>query len=93
MVLQSGALDIKIFRRKAELQDVGSASVHGENIPLDIPKKTRLYVEQADREREEAVEMHRIFQRDLCKLRLSSARAYVKLVVSGSSSTILLDFN
>ena len=28
--------------------------------------------------------MHRTFQRDLCKLRLASARAYVKIITDGS---------
>ena len=45
-----------------------------------VPKKTKLYVDQSAREREQPVEMHRVFQRDLCKLRLSTARAYVKLL-------------
>ena len=46
-----------------------------QDVPLNIPKKTRVYVEQTKREREKASEMHRGFQRDLCKLRLSTARA------------------
>ena len=32
------------------------------DIPLDVPKKTKLYVEQTQRERDQATEMHRIFQ-------------------------------
>ena len=52
-------------------------------MPLCIPKKTKLYVEQTQREREQATEMHRAFQRDLCKLRLSTARAYVKMITDG----------
>jgi hypothetical protein len=52
-------------------------------MPLQIPKKTRLYVEQTQREREQALDMHRIFQRDLAKLRLTSARAYVKILTDG----------
>jgi hypothetical protein len=50
-----------------------------QDIPLDIPKKTKLYIEQTARERDSATEMHRIFQRDLCKLRLSTARSYYRL--------------
>lgn len=46
-------------------------------------KKTKLYVEQTSREREQAIDMHRTFQRDLCKLRLSTARAYVNLLGAG----------
>ena len=52
-------------------------------MPLSIPKKTKLYVEQTQREREQATDMHRVFQRDLCKLRLSTARAYVKIISDG----------
>merc|ERR1712194_974678 len=45
-------------------------------------------------ERDQSVEMHRIFQRDLCRLRLSTARAYVKLLhtqhaTSGVKSALL----
>ena len=47
--------------------------------PLPIARKTRLFAEQVEREREQAPEMHRVFQRDLCKLRLDTAKAYVKV--------------
>merc|ERR1719226_397426 len=68
-----GALMVKILQRNANLED----------IPLDVPKKTKLYVEQTSREREQAINMHRTFQRDLCKLRLSTARAYVNILGAG----------
>ena len=48
-----------------------------------MPKKTKLYVEQTQREREQAVDMHQAFQRDLLKLRLNTARAYVKILKDG----------
>ncbi len=48
-----------------------------------MPKKTKLYVEQTQRERDQATEMHRLFQRDLCKLRLTTARSYVKVITDG----------
>ena len=54
-----------------------------QDIPLNIPKKTKLYVEQTQREKDQCVDMHRIFQRDLCKLRLNTARAYVKVLTEG----------
>ena len=80
----SGALDIKILARAAKLNPSAATSkllqeqVPEQDVPLSIPKKTRVYVEQTKREREKASEMHKGFQRDLCKLRLSTARAYVK---------------
>merc|ERR1712151_1103030 len=82
---KSGALMVKILQRNANL-DVSSAAPGPppeQDIPLDVPKKTKLYVEQTSREREQAIDMHRTFQRDLCKLRLSTARAYVNLLGAG----------
>jgi len=82
---QSGSLTIKMLQRQADLD--ASSSPPGpppeQDVPLAIPKKTKLYVEQTQREREQATEMHRIFQRDLCKLRLSTARSYVKIITDG----------
>eukprot|EP00747_Dinoflagellata_sp_TGD_P031850 gnl/TRDRNA2_/TRDRNA2_135582_c0_seq2.p1 gnl/TRDRNA2_/TRDRNA2_135582_c0~~gnl/TRDRNA2_/TRDRNA2_135582_c0_seq2.p1 ORF type:complete len:585 (+),score=116.91 gnl/TRDRNA2_/TRDRNA2_135582_c0_seq2:236-1990(+) len=82
---KSGALMVKILQRNANL-DVSSHTPGPppeQDIPLDVPKKTKLYVEQTNREREQAIDMHRTFQRDLCKLRLSTARAYVNLLGQG----------
>ena len=74
-----------MMQRQANLD--GAAHPPGpppeQDVPLSIPKKTKLYVEQTQREREQATEMHRAFQRDLCKLRLSTARAYVKMITDG----------
>jgi len=83
-VSASGALTVKMLQRKASLEAGESREAPPEqDVPLSVPKKTRLYIEQTQREREQAVEMHRAFQRDLCQLRLSTARAYVKLARSG----------
>merc|ERR1712151_1165556 len=82
---KSGALMVKILQRSANL-DVSSTTPGPppeQDIPLDVPKKTKLYVEQTSREREQATDMHRTFQRDLCKMRLSTARAYVNLLGAG----------
>eukprot|EP00276_Gloeochaete_wittrockiana_P008473 CAMPEP_0184664068 /NCGR_PEP_ID=MMETSP0308-20130426/51076_1 /TAXON_ID=38269 /ORGANISM="Gloeochaete witrockiana, Strain SAG 46.84" /LENGTH=592 /DNA_ID=CAMNT_0027107225 /DNA_START=108 /DNA_END=1886 /DNA_ORIENTATION=+ len=85
IAFKSGALSIKMLPRLASLEVApGPAGPPPEqDIPLNIPKKTKLYVELTQRERDQAVEMHRIFQRDLCKLRLSTARAYVKVLTDG----------
>jgi Bardet-Biedl syndrome 1 protein len=81
----SGALSIKMLHRKANLETPSAppGPPREQDIPLSIPKKTKLYVEHTQREREIAIDMHRVFQRDLCKLRLSTARAYVKLLSDG----------
>jgi len=82
---KSGALMVKILQRNANLEVSSTAPgpPPEQDIPLDVPKKTKLYVEQTSREREQAIDMHRTFQRDLCKLRLSTARAYVNLLGAG----------
>lgn len=48
-----------------------------------VCRKTKLFVEQTQREREQAMDIHRAFQKDLCKLRLSTARSYVKTLTDG----------
>ena len=85
MAHKSGSLTVKMLPRNTDLEKskmpVGPPPE--QDVPLEIPKKTKLYVEQTERERKEATEMHRVFQRDLCKLRLSTARAYVKVLTDG----------
>lgn len=85
MVGKAGTLLIKMLQRSASLDSASAppGPPPEQDIPLAIPKKTKLYVEQTQRERDQATEMHRIFQRDLCKLRLSTARAYVKVLTDG----------
>lgn len=84
-----GSLTFKILKRKIDF-DSNSASASGfgapaeQDTPLAIPKKTKLYVEQTQRERELASDIHRIFQKDLCRLRLETARAYVKTLTDGN---------
>ncbi|GAB5362419.1 hypothetical protein AAMO2058_000795300 [Amorphochlora amoebiformis] len=81
------AVTIKILRRQAKLEitpeEKKSAERKAREVPLPIPRKTKLYVEQTKREQDQAVEMHSRFQRDLCKLRLTTARAYVKVLENG----------
>ncbi|KAM9133632.1 BBSome complex member BBS1 isoform 3-T3 [Pangshura tecta] len=63
-------------------QDTSLGPPVAQSIRLSVPKKTRLYVDQTLRERENAVAMHRVFQMDLYRLRLMAARAYVKALES-----------
>ncbi|GAX73330.1 hypothetical protein CEUSTIGMA_g784.t1 [Chlamydomonas eustigma] len=88
IVTKNGALEIKILPRTANLESSGGPAgpPPEQEIPLQIPKKTRLYVEQTQREREQAADMHRTFQRDLAKLRLTTARSYVKVLTDGQGA-------
>ncbi|KAF4672298.1 Bardet-Biedl syndrome 1 protein [Perkinsus olseni] len=80
---KAGAVILKILQRDVKL-NTKEGSTAGpppeQDIPLNVPKKTRLYIEQTEREREQPVEIHRAFQRDLCKLRLRTVREYVKIL-------------
>lgn len=80
----SGGLTVRIIPRKTDFAITGGGGPPPEqDVKLAVPKKTKLYVEQTQREREHAVEMHRLFQRQLCKLRLDTARAYVRMITGG----------
>eukprot|EP00823_Brevimastigomonas_motovehiculus_P009048 TRINITY_DN8720_c0_g1_i1.p1 TRINITY_DN8720_c0_g1~~TRINITY_DN8720_c0_g1_i1.p1 ORF type:complete len:595 (-),score=112.36 TRINITY_DN8720_c0_g1_i1:290-2074(-) len=95
---RSGALTVKMLQRQAKL-DAATTLIGPppeQDQPLNLPKRTKLYVEQTQRERDQAGEMYRIFQRNLCKLRLNTARAYVKVLTDGqgplsSSNQLRLD--
>nr|XP_023843982.1 Bardet-Biedl syndrome 1 protein isoform X3 [Salvelinus alpinus] len=84
MTTKGGGLIVKILKRTAVFDDRDSAPGPplAQSIRLNIPKKTKLYVDQTMRERENAVAMHRAFQMDLSRLRLAAARAYVKALES-----------
>ena len=56
---KSGSLQVKIMPRQANLEASGANAgpPAEQDIPLAVPKKTKLYVEQTQREREQAVDM------------------------------------
>ncbi|CAM9358955.1 unnamed protein product, partial [Choristocarpus tenellus] len=87
VVSTSGKLSIFMLNRKADMKGTsGDNTLPAEqDIPLMMPKKTKLFVEQAQRERNQAGDIHRAFQRDLCRLRLLAARSYVKAITCGNS--------
>ena len=70
---------MKILKRTAHFDNLENAStpLTSQNIKLNIPKKTKLFVDQTLRERENCTLMHRVFQHDLYQLRLNTARSIV----------------
>lgn len=80
MTTISGSLFVKILKRSAKFaeRDLSAGPPAAQNVKLNVPKKTKLFVDQTLRERENAVAMHRTFQRDLYLLRLNVAREYAK---------------
>jgi Bardet-Biedl syndrome 1 protein len=81
-----GAITVKMWKRTADVDqaNIAAGPPPEQDVPLNIPKKTKVYVDQTQREREQAPQIHRTFQRDLCKLRLETARAYVKTLTDGT---------
>ncbi|XP_056657261.1 Bardet-Biedl syndrome 1 protein isoform X1 [Monodelphis domestica] len=84
MTTQGGGLVIKILKRTAVFgEGAGEAGPPpAQALRLNVPRKTRLYVDQTLREREAGTAMHRAFQTDLYLLRLRAARAYVQALES-----------
>lgn len=88
-----GQMTIKMWSRNTNPEQF-TQNISGppaeQNIPIPIPKKTKIFLEQTVREKENAREIHRVFQKDLCKLRLSTARAYVKTLTDGTMMVSIL---
>ena len=85
VVTRSGGLLVKMLPRSAafDTADRAGGPPPEQDVPLAIPKKTRMYLEQTDRERELAPRMHRQFQKDIVKLQLTAAKAYAGLLKKG----------
>ncbi|XP_013878783.1 BBSome complex member BBS1 [Austrofundulus limnaeus] len=84
LTTKGGGLMVKILKRTAVFEDRDSTSGPplAQSIRLNVPKKTKLYVDQTLRERENGLSMHRTFQMDLSRTRLAAARAYIKALES-----------
>ncbi|XP_059157343.1 Bardet-Biedl syndrome 1 protein homolog [Physella acuta] len=84
MSAKRGGLYVKILKRTAKFEekDLTAGPPIAQNIKLNVPKKTKLFVDQTQRERENGIAMHRTFQRDLSLLRLKVMREYVKVLDS-----------
>jgi Bardet-Biedl syndrome 1 protein len=61
-----------------------------EDAPVDmsvaIPKKSKIFVEQMNREKESAVAIHNIFQSELWRMRLEAAKVTVDILRTGDST-------
>ncbi|XP_066893731.1 Bardet-Biedl syndrome 1 protein isoform X6 [Kogia breviceps] len=84
---RGGGLIIKILKRTAVFVEGGGEAgpPPAQAMKLNMPRKTRLYVDQTLREREAGTAMHRTFQADLYLLRLRAARAYAQALESSLS--------
>lgn len=94
VVLADGTLMVKMLpRSQADRLGASVASLAGpssaeQDTPLALPRRTKLYVDQTTRERQEAAAMHRVFQRGLARLRLAVLRSYVDGLRVGAHATV-----
>lgn len=83
LITGSGKLAIKMLKRTANLEtrmiDTLKTATPGK---LNLPKKTRLFTEQATRERDNSTSIFRTFHRDLELIKLYTSRAYAKAISS-----------
>lgn len=79
---RNGGLTIKLFKRGAKLEEKASAPgpPAAQSQKLNVPKKTKVFVDLTIREREQAKAIHQTFQRDLFLLRLNTAKTYVGMI-------------
>lgn len=83
---QGGGLCVKIFRRVATTEPSSVALEeslrHARTLSkaIEVPKKSKEFVEQSLRERENPQLIHQIYQRDWFMLKLHTAKTYARLV-------------
>lgn len=91
IVTSCGNLMLKILKRTADFNahaaglDISSSAAISQK-PWMIPKKSKLFLEQSMRERENAIPMHVLFQQDLNRLRLMAAKTLLDVHVKSDNS-------
>lgn len=81
---------IKILKRTADfstpLESIKNEKLVPSNMSLAIPKKTKIFIEQTIRERENSSAIHSIFQSELWRMRLEAAKTTVEILRTGDST-------
>ncbi|KAB0795298.1 hypothetical protein PPYR_12137 [Photinus pyralis] len=81
IITLGGTINFKILKRTADFglnQDTGiSPTIQSK--PLPLPKRSKLFLEQSLREKQNPTDMHQSFQQDLIRLRLTSARTLLQI--------------
>lgn len=81
-----GSVRVRVLPRRARLESAAvdsSSPPEEQDVPMDLPKRTRLHVQNIHREQAEAPDMWRSLERDRRRLRLAVMREYVKTISSG----------
>lgn len=79
--LKSGGIVMKKIDKKTNFE--GRSDFAGppseQEVPLNIPAKSKLYLEQVERERENVVQMYKGFLKDLISIKLRTVKTFAKL--------------
>ncbi|XP_013193326.2 Bardet-Biedl syndrome 1 protein [Amyelois transitella] len=88
IVTCNGNLMLKILKRTADFNGhaAGVEVAQANAKPWLIPKKSKLFIEQSVRERENAVVMHETFQHELNRVRLLAARTLLEAHLKSDNS-------
>ena len=91
---ESGALSVKMLPR-SQLKAISGAGggvspLDEQSVPLVLPARTRVWLDQTERERLTAPAIHTRYQKSLFQLKLNTLRQYVSLLhqSAGSSTSI-----
>ena len=89
MLGYSGAMMIKKFNNDVNLSNKKyiepSSNDEANKGNLNVPKKTQLYLNLMEREKENFTEMQNIFQNDLLRIRYKAMDTYVKMLKIGNA--------
>ena len=86
LISETGKLTVMMLKRTAKFYNLELANkstlneLASSTTKLNIPKKTKFFVDQTMRERENSIVIHRTFQQDLYRLKLITSRAYVRAI-------------
>ncbi|VDN26289.1 unnamed protein product, partial [Cylicostephanus goldi] len=85
---RDGGLLVKLFRRKASLDerlDI-AAPPKAYNIKLNIPKKSKIFIDQTVRERDNVNQIHQTYQRDLFLIKYHATKAFAAMASTSTAS-------
>ncbi|RCN24132.1 hypothetical protein ANCCAN_30178, partial [Ancylostoma caninum] len=91
---RDGGLLVKLFRRKASLDERVdlAAPPKAYNIKLNIPKKSKIFIDQTVRERDNVTQINQTYQRDLFLIKYHATKAFAAMA-STSAASISTDPN
>lgn len=86
MLTYSGGLMIKTFSKEAKFASLKYLDNKSKNEGiLAVPKKTPLYLDMVEREKQSCSDMQNVFQSDLLRVRYKAMDTYVKMLKIGNA--------